>query len=78
VGGNKKKSQGLTLIWSSVIWAIWKHRNRIVFENGTSDVIGVVEEIKHTSWKWWISRSKSPTCLLYEWLQEPNICISVM
>jgi hypothetical protein len=74
-GGNKKRRQGMILIWCTVIWVIWRHRNRIIFENGTSDAAGIVEEIKNISWKWWISRSNSPPCLLNEWLQEPFLCI---
>jgi hypothetical protein len=68
--------QGLVLIWSSVIWALWRQRNRIIFENGNSDFNSVVDEIKIVSWKWWIGRLKSPTSLLYEWLQEPLLCMS--
>jgi hypothetical protein len=37
--------QGLVLIWSSVIWALWRQRNRIIFENGNSDFNSVVDEI---------------------------------
>ncbi|PNX81399.1 hypothetical protein L195_g037417, partial [Trifolium pratense] len=31
--------------FGAVIWALWRHRNKIVFENGITDVIGLVEEV---------------------------------
>jgi hypothetical protein len=39
------------------------------------DVLSVAEDIKVTSWRWWIGRVKSSPCMFYEWLQEPIICI---
>jgi hypothetical protein len=74
--GNKKVRQGLVLIWNSVIWMLWRHRNCIIFENGIRDVAKVVEDIKVSSWKWWIGRANVPSCLLYEWMQEPRVCIA--
>jgi hypothetical protein len=58
--GNKLRRQGLVLIWNAVIWALWRQRNRIIFENEAGDVHCLVEEIKLSSWRWWIARSKSP------------------
>jgi hypothetical protein len=68
--GNKKRRHELSLIWSSIIWTIWRQRNKIIFYNGTPDLLGIVNEIKVASWKWWIGRSKAPPYLLYEWNQE--------
>jgi hypothetical protein len=74
--GPKGKRKGLVMLWSAVIWSIWRHRNSLIFENGALDLAGLVEEIKTTSWKWWIGRSNSSPCLLYEWISEPGICLS--
>jgi hypothetical protein len=76
VSSAKKQKQGMILIWNSVIWMLWRQRNCIIFENGIRDVAKVVEDIKVTSWKWWIGRANVLSCLLYEWMQEPRICIS--
>jgi hypothetical protein len=67
--------QGMVLIWVSTIWALWRQRNRIIFDNGTAELMAVVDEIKLMAWKWWIGKSNKPPCLLYEWMQEPKICI---
>jgi hypothetical protein len=73
--GNKKSRSGLISVWNAATWCLWRHRNKILFENGTWDLSGVVDEIKVMSWKWWIERSNSPQCLLYEWYQEPALCL---
>ncbi|WJX91754.1 hypothetical protein P8452_73481 [Trifolium repens] len=73
--GQKKRTQGLLLIWNAVVWAIWRKRNRILFENDTAEVIDLVEEIKVSSWRWWIARTKSAPCLMYEWSREPLLCM---
>jgi hypothetical protein len=72
---DKKLRQGMVVIWCSAIWAIWRQRNRIIFDNGTTELPAVVDEIKLTSWNWWIGKSNKPPCLLYEWLHEPGLCI---
>jgi hypothetical protein len=73
--GNKKTRQGMIMIWCAAVWVLWNQRNQIIFSNGNSDILGAVEEIKLVSWKWWIGKSKSQPCLLYEWLQEPRLCL---
>ncbi|PNX56697.1 hypothetical protein L195_g050013 [Trifolium pratense] len=75
VQGRKQMRKGLIMIWQAVIWALWRHRNKIVFENGITDVIGLVEEVKISSWKWWIARSQTLSCLFYEWNQAPTLCL---
>ncbi|MCH96631.1 hypothetical protein A2U01_0017619, partial [Trifolium medium] len=67
--------QGLTMIWTAVVWVIWKTRNAVIFDNGAAEVAKVVDEVKLWSWKWWLGRVKpSACCLLYEWIAEPLIC----
>ncbi|CAJ2639684.1 unnamed protein product [Trifolium pratense] len=78
VQGRKHMRKGLIMIWQAVIWALWRHRNKIVFENGITDVIGLVEEVKISSWKWWIARSQTLSCLCYEWNQAPTLCLLEM
>jgi hypothetical protein len=76
VSGKRNQRQGQILIWNSVIWELWRQRNRMIFENATLDLGVVVDAIKVASWKWWVSRANSQPCLLYEWYQEPLCCLS--
>jgi hypothetical protein len=73
--GNKKTRPGLGMIFAAVCWTLWRCRNGIIFDNGNGSVAELVEAIKVTSWKWWISRSTAATCLLYEWCAEPRLCL---
>jgi hypothetical protein len=74
--GHKWRRQGLVLIWNAVNWTLWRQRNRIIFEEDTADITRLVDEIKVSSWRWWIARSKSTPCLLYEWEREPMLCMA--
>jgi hypothetical protein len=76
VPGTKQWRRGLVMIWCAVIWTIWRHRNRIIFDNGVVYGVGLLEDIKVAAWKWWIGRGSSSPCLYYEWISEPMLCIN--
>jgi hypothetical protein len=65
----------MIMIWCAVIWSVWRHRNRIIFYNGVVDGVGLVDDIKLVTWKWWLGRTKSSPCLYYEWIVEPGLCL---
>jgi hypothetical protein len=71
--GIKKTMHGMIMIWCAAVWVLWNQWNHIIFNNGNPNLLGAVDEIRVVSWKWWIGKSKSQPCLLYEWLQEPGI-----
>jgi hypothetical protein len=73
--GCKKIRHGMTMISASVFWNLWKCRNLILFDNGNGAVTEIVEAVKISSWKWWMSRSNAAHCLLYEWRAEPRLCM---
>jgi hypothetical protein len=74
--GKKYKKLGLIMIWMAVVWAMWKMRNSVIFNNGVVQVKKAVDDIKLWSWKWWLGRVKpSAICLFYEWIAEPLICL---
>jgi hypothetical protein len=73
--GGKKSRQGMGTICAAVCWNIWRCHNSIVFDNGNGSVMELVEAIKVSSWKWWLSRSAAANCLLYEWRAEPRLCV---
>jgi hypothetical protein len=73
---NNKIIRGLRLIWHATIWVIWCARNDRIFNDKVSDVLELVEEVKVLSWRWYLSRSKSPVCLFYEWCWNPLACLA--
>jgi hypothetical protein len=74
--GIKKVRLGLEMIWCAIIWMVWSHRNRRIFENGVVDGVALVYDVKVASWKWWIGSGKSSPCLLYEWVAESVLCMT--
>jgi hypothetical protein len=70
-----KLRRGLSMVWNGVIWAIWQRRNAVIFDNGRREPVEIIEEIKVTTWKWWLSQPKVAHSLLYEWQMEPQLCM---
>jgi hypothetical protein len=74
--GKKYKKLSLIMVWTTVVWAMWKMRNSVIFDNEVVNVEKAVDDVKLWSWKWWLGRVKpSAICLFYEWLIEPAICL---
>jgi hypothetical protein len=73
--GNKKGRQGMLMIGAAVVWILWRCHNSVLFDNGNGSVVDLVEAVKITSWKWWMSRSTTAHCMLYEWNAEPRLCL---
>ncbi|MCI60201.1 ubiquinone biosynthesis monooxygenase COQ6, partial [Trifolium medium] len=63
------------MIGNAVVWNLWRCRNSVLFDNGRVTVAELVETIKVSSWKWWMSRLMAAPCLLYEWRAEPKLCL---
>jgi hypothetical protein len=72
----KKLRKGLVMIWSGVVWSLWRRWNVLFFHNGRKENVEVIEEIKMVTWKCWLSQSKVAHCLLYEWYMEPILCMA--
>ncbi|WJX31200.1 hypothetical protein P8452_19654 [Trifolium repens] len=73
--GNSKMRKGLLLIGCAVIWSIWRCRNSILFDNGRGSVAELVDAVKVSSWKWWLSRPSGNKCMFYEWCTAPRFCM---
>jgi hypothetical protein len=73
--GNKKLRKDFLMICCSVVWSLWKWRNAVLFDSASLTVAGVVESIKVSSWKWWLSKTSPSLCLFYEWRSEPRFCL---
>jgi hypothetical protein len=73
---HKKVRKGLRMIWQVTIWVIWRARNDCIFKAGVTRWDEVVDEIKVSSWRWFLEKSNVPTCLFYEWEWSPRECLS--
>jgi hypothetical protein len=73
--GNKKGRQGMLMIGAAVVWILRRCRNSLLFDNGNGSVTELVDAVKVSSWKWWLSRSSTAQCMFYEWCAEPRLCL---
>jgi hypothetical protein len=54
---------------------ICKARNNKIFNTKEMEVLELVKDIKVLSWRWYLTRLKSPTFLFYEWCWNPMVCL---
>jgi hypothetical protein len=66
VAGTYKMRLSMIMIALAVVWTLWRYRNALLFDNGSGTVAEMVEAVKVTSWKWWLSRANAAQCLFYE------------
>jgi hypothetical protein len=71
---NKAIREGLALVWNAVAWVIWKSRNARIFNNKTTTVEEMVDQVQLLSWRWFLNRKAKSPCLLYEWKWSPLDC----
>jgi hypothetical protein len=68
---NKRERNGMALVWCACVWVLWKVRNNCVFNNLAIELVEVIDQVKLTSWQWFIGRMAKSPCLLYEWQWGP-------
>jgi hypothetical protein len=44
----------MVMIWKAVIWMVWRQRNMKIFEIEVLDLARLLDDVKKTSWKWWL------------------------
>jgi hypothetical protein len=50
IGKNLRK--GLSMIWHTMVWSLWKARNTHIFEEKVMSIEELFETIKHVSFRW--------------------------
>ncbi|KAK2393020.1 hypothetical protein QL285_055002 [Trifolium repens] len=73
--GNGKRLKGLSAIWHAVVWAIWKTRNDLIFNEKVPVMEEVFQGVILHSWKWLCEKKKGVGCSFYEWKTFPLDCI---
>jgi hypothetical protein len=64
------------LIWLSIMWSIWKHRNEVIFKGVNPDAIALFNDIKAVSWFWLSSRfGRNSSIPFLNWNLDPLSCI---
>ncbi|KAG5146758.1 hypothetical protein JHK84_032301 [Glycine max] len=58
-------------VWGATVWALWCHRNNLIFGEQSLDLDSVVETIKFKSWLWLESYVKAFHFSFFEWFSNP-------
>lgn len=76
LGSGKNVAPGLLLVWLAVVYDVWNSCNDVIFAGGTSIVELLVDMVKLSSWKWFMSKSFVSLCFFYEWEAQVVMCWS--
>lgn len=52
------------MISTTTVWAIWRARNNIIFNEGIVEADNMVEEVKVLSWRWGYGTDKNSAVFL--------------
>jgi len=76
LGGFSKNSRtGFTVIWISVLFVIWKDRNRRIFQNQSDHLEALLERVKLQTF-WWLKANYVMFHFDYPyWRNNPLLCI---
>lgn len=60
------------IVWASVMWGIWLHRNEIVFNNKNCDIQALLNAFRLRAWNWAKAHVKSFNPSLYARNLQPK------
>ncbi|KAF1888874.1 hypothetical protein Lal_00036916 [Lupinus albus] len=64
-------------IWLAMVWAIWRHRNDITFNNARRDINIILDNVRVTAWLWFKSITGKETTTYSEWIDKPMDCLTI-
>jgi hypothetical protein len=72
----KKLAKGLSLIWQTVVWSLWRARNGFIFDGSKLKANEIVDAIKHMSLQWFIAKKHGCVHMSNEWEKFPIDCLN--
>nr|KYP66878.1 hypothetical protein KK1_013189 [Cajanus cajan] len=66
---------GCCVIWTAILWCIWRARNKCVFEGEHLDGNRLLQQTVLYSWSWLTSFDKSFNYSFSQWEANPGLCI---
>jgi len=65
-------------LWVSVVRCIWKHKNRIIFNQAKLDVEEIFTLAQVESWVWMKHKERKVTFSFSDWILSPITCINMV
>ena len=75
---NKEGNRLWKSLWISIVWSIWKHRNRVTFNQAKVDAEEVFTMAQVQSWVWMKHKDKKVTFSFSDWILSPLTCVNMV
>lgn len=74
----KSKTIIWRVMWCAMVWSIWCHKNKIIFERVELDFDDTMEHIRLREWSWLATKVNNFSYSFYEWYMNPAYCIKLL
>jgi len=78
IGVTSTKNKMWKSVWCAWVWALWCHRNNIIFKQQIIDLDSVVGNIKYKSWIWLKANVKEFHFSFIEGYSNPATCLQCL
>ncbi|XP_057436686.1 uncharacterized protein LOC130729074 [Lotus japonicus] len=75
IGRNKAQRAGEHAIWMAIVWSIWIKRNKVIFQGDAFDSDQILELAQLRVWQWLRVKIDGFSYSLFEWKENPGVCI---
>ena len=75
---NKEGNRLWKSLWVSIVWCIWKHRNRVIFNQAKIDAEEIFTMAQVQSWVWLKHKEKRVLFSFSDWILSPVTCINMV
>ena len=65
-------------LWVSIVWSIWKHRNRVIFNQAKVDAEEIFTMTQVQSWVWMKHKEKKVKFSFSDWILSPLTCVNMV
>ena len=73
---NSKQNMVWKGVWAAVVWSIWDHRNRVIFNQGKVDAEEIFQMAQLKAWFCLKYRTKSFIYAFSDWVLNPSLCLN--
>lgn len=77
-GINGRGSKAASLIWVATVGVIWNLRNGVVFRGVSVDTARILDSIQFRTWLWLKANNSSFGVSVYEWIENPRVCLEML